>query len=372
MTLDHPADSSGPNPARGTAFALAGLILIAATYGMARFGVGLLHPQMAAARPELADALRSAGTAQFSSYCVAALVGGQLARRHAARVALAAGLIAAAGCGGLFFAQAPVSFTIAAFLAGSGAGLASPALVPLLDRAIPPAWSGTAHAAVNSGTAVGLIASGGLALATSAPAAPWVLIGVLCILAGLAVWRLAPVTPQTRSGDRDHANVSAGANANANAEAGGRDYARGSIKGPLAWATVAGFVSAFVWTYGPSRLVSHELIEAGSIGWLWVAVGVGGTLGLFAHRLVGRTSPLVAFAISATGIGLATAGVVVAAQAPLAIASLGLFGASYMTLSSVLILWSRALAPDDAGRVTAWLFLALALGQAAGAAVLTP
>ncbi len=342
----------------GAAFALSGVLLIAATYGMARFGVGLLHPQMAAARPALDTALRGAGTAQFSSYCVAALIGGQLARRHAARVALAAGLIAAAGCVGLFFAQAPMSFIVAAFLAGGGAGLASPALVPLLDRAIPSAWSGVAHAAVNSGTAIGLIVSGALAFATSAASAPWVLIGAVCVVAGIAAWRLAPFVP-------DSQGLDSGSSSQTHETGGG-------IVTPLTWAALAGFVSAYVWTYGPSRLVSHETIAADNIGFLWVAVGVGGTLGLFASHLVARTSPRLAFLISAGGIVVATGGVTLTEQASIAIASLGLFGVSYMTLSSVLILWSRAIRPSDAGRVTAWLFLALALGQALGAAVMKP
>ena len=43
------------------------------------------------------------------------------------------------------------------------------------------------------------------------------------------------------------------------------------------------------------------------------------------------------------------------------------FGAGYMCLSGVLILWAREVWPAAAGRGTSVLFVALAVGQAVGA-----
>lgn len=341
-----------PVPAsRGLALTVSSVALIAATYGMARFGVGLLHPQMASARPSLQDALRPAGTAQFASYCVSVLIGGQLAQTRGRAVAAAAGLSAGIGCVGLLLAQSPTTFTMAAFIAGSGAGLASPALVPLLDRAVPVRWSATTQTAVNSGTAVGLIISGSLVLITTGITMPWALIAVMCVAAGTAVWFFAP------SGIPREAATS---------ESG--DGVRLVV--PVSLAGVVGIVSAFVWTYGPSVIVQHGLISTGGIGWLWVAVGLGGLLAVFTSQLVDRTGPLVAFLLSTSGIALATAGVALATQPWLAIASLALFGAAYMALSGILILWGRLLRPSNGGQATAWLFLALAVGQALGAATI--
>jgi predicted MFS family arabinose efflux permease len=46
------------------------------------------------------------------------------------------------------------------------------------------------------------------------------------------------------------------------------------------------------------------------------------------------------------------------------------FGAGYMCLSGVLILWARDVWPEAAGRGTSVLFVALAVGQAVGAVAL--
>lgn len=328
-------------------------MLIAGTYGMARFGVGLLHPQMAAARPGLEGALQPAGTAQFASYCVAVLIGGRLARTRAGSVAAGAGLCAGIGCAGLLVAQTTTTFTIAAFIAGSGAGLASPALVPLLDRAVPARWAAPVQSAVNSGTAIGLLISGALVLITTGVTTPWALIATLCVTAGWAVWYFSlPHTP-AKIPDSTPADW------------------RPMIL-PTLLAAAAGVVSAFVWTYGPSVIVQDGLITPGRIGWLWLSVGLGGLLGVFTSQLVDLTSPLVAFLLSSVGIALATAGVALTTQPWVAIASLALFGASYMTLSGVLILWGRVLRPDNGGQATAWLFLALAVGQAVGAGTIRP
>ena len=49
------------SPARSVAVALAGTLLIASTYGMARFGVGLFAPRLVAERPELAPVVGLGG-----------------------------------------------------------------------------------------------------------------------------------------------------------------------------------------------------------------------------------------------------------------------------------------------------------------------
>lgn len=335
---------------RQSALLVSSVALIAGTYGMARFGVGLLYPQMVAARPGLVGALPPAGMAQFLSYCVAVFVGGQLARTAARAAAAAAGLCAGIGCLGLLVAQTPSTFIIVALIAGAGAGLASPALVPLLDQTIPAGRAGAAQTAVNSGTAIGLMISGALVLLTTGITLPWLLFALVCVAAGLAVAFLGPRRPASVVA---RAPVTAGL---------------GRLALPAVLAMAVGGASAYVWTYGPSVIVQAGLIPTRQIGWLWLVVGMGGLLGVFSSRLVDLIGPLKAFLISTVGIGLATAGVALASQLWFALASLAIFGACYMILSGVLILWGRVLRPANGGQATAWLFLALAVGQAMGAA----
>ncbi len=72
--------------------------------------------------------------------------------------------------------------------------------------------------------------------------------------------------------------------------------------------------------------------------------------------------------ISSSGMPLIA--VALASHLVAAVASLALFGAAYMALSGILILWGRLLRPAKGGQATAWLFLALAVGQAVGAAII--
>lgn len=118
-------------------------------------------------------------------------------------------------------------------------------------------------------------------------------------------------------------------------------------------------------------IIKADLLDSQHIGWLWVAVGLGGLFGVFSSHLVDVTGPVGAFLIGSAGVGLATAGVVLATQTWVALAALALFGASYMVLSGVLILWGRVLQPVNGGRATAWLFLALAVGQVIGTSTIS-
>ncbi len=286
---------------------------------MARFGVGLLHPQMTQSRSSLEGALRPAGTAQFVSYCAAVLIGGQLARTKARAVAAVAGLSAGIGCVGLLVAQNPTAFTIAAFIAGSGAGLASPALFPLLDRAVTTRWTGTTQTAVNSGTALGLMFSGSLVLITTGIVMPWLSIATICVAAGLAVWFFAP------------SHASQGPVTELPTKPGQAQWV--PLISPVTMSLAVGVASAYVWTYGPSVIVQNDLISTDNIGWLWLAVGLGGLPGVLTSHLVDHTGPLLAFLLSSAGVILATAGVALTAQLWIAIGSLAMFGASYMTLT---------------------------------------
>lgn len=90
------------------------------------------------------------------------------------------------------------------------------------------------------------------------------------------------------------------------------------------------------------------------------------------HRgLVERTGRRGGWCAGAGALALAAAGValsVATGSSWAAHAGMAVFGAGYMGLSAVLILWARHAWPDHAGAGTSVLFIALATGQALGAA----
>ncbi|GAA4873195.1 hypothetical protein [Serinicoccus chungangensis] len=205
---------------------------------------------------------------------------------------------------------------------------------------------------------MGLVVVGTVVLLTSAVVTPWVMVAVVCVGAGWAVRALAPPSPDVGPGTA--------------ARVGGLPRAARTMALPWLLAAAAGGVSAYVWTYGPSVVVQGTGLGTDQVGWLWVAVGAGGLMGVVAGRVVELTSPLLAFLACSAGVLLATALVSGTTHPGPAVLGLVLFGAASMALTGTLILWGRVLRPEDAGRATAWLFLAVSVGQAVGTALVGP
>ncbi|MGM0931184.1 MAG: MFS transporter [Actinomycetota bacterium] len=350
-------------PTTGLGVAFAGMLLIAATYGMARFGVGLFAPLLALQRPELTEVLGWAAAAQFTSYSLAALAAARFVDRAPRAGLLLAGATAAVGCLGVAAASSPTTFVVAVFIGGMGGGFASPALVPVIDAAVPPRASATAQSLVNSGTAVGVIGAGLVASAAASVGSAWVLMGLACATTAVAVWYSARARADLGNSDRTDPE---------------RRSSRGPQLGP--WrllvipsvaAIIAGAGSALIWTFGPLLLTDAESVATDQAGWLWIALGLGGFLGVLTGALVHRLGTQGGWCFFAGVLALASAGVassVATGSAWTAYASMAVFGAGYMSLSGVLILWARNVWPGSAGAGTSMLFIALATGQALGSA----
>jgi MFS family permease len=338
---------------QGVAISAASMSLIATTYGMARFGVGLLHPAMAVERPGLATALSWASAAQFISYCLTTGGASLLVPRRSRLVAGAAGAVASIGCLGLGLSTSAGWFIVSAFVAGSGAGLASPALVGLLDAMVPGRMASAAQAVVNSGTSVGVIGAGVLAAVIPTPEVAWLLMAALCLATATAVAFLSsgtqiadPSPPVARP--------------------------QPSLTVPIVSAMTAGFISAATWTYGPSAVVARGALDPDQVGLLWTALGLGGFTGAFINGPVSRWGPARSFSLCAIVL-LVTSIAVLTPNLEgryLPLIGAACFGSAYMAMSGALILWGRRLDPQRGAAITAWLFLAVAIGQAAGAHVL--
>ena len=337
---------------RGWAVAGWGMLVIASTYGMARFGVGLYAPRLVAERPALDGVVGLAAAAQFVSYAVAAGLAARWGDAWPRRTLALAGAAATAGCAGVALATTPAVFVAAVFVGGTGAGFASPALVRLVDDTVAARSASTAQSVVNSGTAVGVAAAGGLALAVTATGPAWTVMAVTCAVAAGGLLLLARAPSGTP------------------APATARERPRG-LTVPVAAAFVTGAGSALVWTFGPLVATTAGAVADDRVGLLWIALGLGGLLGPVTGAAVARGGVRVAWAGFAGLVVLADLVLLAALalqDAWSAFAATALFGAGYMCLSGVLILWARTLAPAAAGAGTSVLFVALALGQALGSA----
>ncbi len=331
----------------------AGTGLIAATYGLVRLAYGLFLPDV---QDDLALGVAAAGAVSGAAsvvYGIGALLGFLGAARHARALVVAAGLSAAIGAAGM--AAAPNAATFAAFavVSSAGAGLASPAMVAILQR--NPATGGRprSQAVVNAGTGPGLIAAGVLALGL------------------LPNWRLAWFITAIFTG------VVAGAvlivdRARAGTISGRRALPPASWfaahRAPLAAALLMGFGSAAVWNYGRALLAAGGASEGISVT-AWIALGAGGSVVIATASRVERLGPPTAWMLTTGTVALASAALAAGpGNAWLALSTCAAFGWGYTAGTGALIAWTAQIDPPRAPAGTALLFITLILGQALGAA----
>lgn len=346
----------------GMATAVAGMLLIGATYGMARFGVGLFAPMLATERPGLVQVLGWAAAAQFISYSLAALAAAKLVRRSPRTALAIAGTTATFGCLGLALTSDPALFVAAVLVGGMGAGFASPALVPLVDAAVAPAASATAQSVTNAGTAVGVIGAGLVSFAATSIAPAWIFMALACALTAGAVGYSVRARPSFFSFHSP---------AGIEVPTSGAPGAWRELVYPGMGAVIVGAGSSLAWTFGPLLITGPGPLAPEFAGWLWISLGLGGLLGMCAGVLVTRVGLLSGWRLCACALALSAVGIALTLTAGstwLAFAAMALFGASYMVLSGILILWARSSWPTNPGAGTSFLFIALASGQALGSA----
>ena len=333
---------------------VAGTGLIAATYGLARLAYGLFLPDV---QDDLALGTAAAGVISGGAsvvYCAGALLGFLTAARHARALVVAAALSAAIGTAGMAAAPDAGSFAVFAITSSAGAGLASPALVAILQTNPATRQLPRTQTIVNAGTGPGLIAAGLLALLL------------------LPAWRLAWVIAAVLT------LAAAGLVIIADRGAGSAAPARRSLP-PTSWfaahrrvlaaALLMGCGSAAVWNYGRTFLVESGAAAAVSVT-AWIALGAGGTAVIVTARWMERRGPRAAWLLTVGTVALATALLAAApGSAPLALAACAAFGWGYTAATGALIAWTAQIDPPRAPAGTALLFITLILGQALGASV---
>lgn len=327
-----------------------GFALIAVCYGFARFAFGLFLPAIAAELSLSASFSGLIAGGSFFGYCVAILVSARLTERIGPRgVAVLAAGIAALGMAGIALAPNGVALGAAVLFAGMSTGLASPPLAAAVALRIAPTAQERANSIINAGTSAGVALSAPAALF---PGSDW----RLCF-AGFAGFALVEtgvvllVVPKGKGAAKRPL----------------RPFFTPDLKRLSLAAFLTGAASTAIWSFGGSIIAQTLGWSGARIGYLWFVIGVFGLVGSGCGSVVRRfglisthrTALLMAaFAIAMLGL----------LPSPLAaMAAGGLFGAAYIGLTSVYLLWGVAALPDRPATGLTIGFLALAAGQVAGA-----
>ncbi|MPY10156.1 MFS transporter [Arthrobacter bussei] len=339
-------------------FTLSAVTVVAATYGLARLGYGLFLPAFSQTfnlGPALAGILSSGASLL---YCGAAVVGFRLAPSNPRLVTALAGATACAGSAGIALAPHVLVFVVAVLVAGMGAGFASPALVELVRRNTEQGRRGRMQSVVNSGTGFGVVVAGLVSLALGdAWRVAWLAFAGIAGASTLAVLRLDRSSPR---------GAGSGPGRSAPVAASGPS----GLWRPLMGSFVFGTGCAALWVYGRSTLEGAGGLDASLSAGAWIALGAGGAgATLLAPWLASRPLSVTWPATTVASAGATLMIGVTPGSVVLACAAAALFGLAYTAATSVLILWASAVADarESGAGGTSLLFIALVLGQAAGA-----
>lgn len=350
----HAVGERAPRVVGTASLAAAGLAVIAVCYGLARFAYGLFVPAFTAEFGLGAAAAGAIASSSYAGYCVAVVVATLATVRWGPRaVATAAGLAAVLGTGLIAIAPGVPVLAVGVVVAGSSTGLASPPLADAVARWVRAEHADRVQAVVNAGTGVGVAVSGPVALLLSGS---WRLAwATYCGIAVLVTVWAAITVP----GDRTRRT-----------SAGGGPWWRPGTNRLLLAAAALGVGSAAVWVFGRDVVVSAGVSPAAST-LMWIALGVAGVAGAFTGDLVARTGLGRAWAAGMLLLAAATATfALVPAVVPAVFAAAALFGAVYIGLTAVLLVWGTRAYPDTPALGVGAAFLLIAVGQALAAPVL--
>ena len=181
-------------PLSAAAVVVPGTAMIAVTFGLARYGYGLLLPEMKAdigIGPSTAGLISSLG---YLSYLVANAAVVPLASRFGARAAVG-GAAASAALGMAIISVADSGWAVATgvLVAGTAAGMAFPPYADIVDRHVDARRQAVVWSTISSGTGWGVVLAGPVAiLAGDRWRVAWAAFVVLALVAGILATRLAP------------------------------------------------------------------------------------------------------------------------------------------------------------------------------------
>lgn len=334
-----------------------GAAMIAVSYGLARYGYGLLLPEM---QSELAIGASVAGlisSGTYLSYLLANIGAVWVSGRFGPRATIGfAAALAAAGMAVIAIASTAPVLAAGVLIGGAAAGLALPPYADLVARQVPERIRDVAWSTVSSGTGWGVAIAGPIAIVAGER---WRLVWGVFVLLAIAVGAAAVVL------------------------APGHDWHQRVRRPQLSW----------TWFFCPKSrplLLSAVLIGAGSAVWwvfsvdalreagvdptgaqvVYAVCGAAGVLGSFSGAVFtrlglrrGYLTSCALLAASLATLGLATSHLVAALFAAI------LFGVFYNSVIAAHIIWSSRVFSDHPAAGLAAVNSALTIGTLTGPSI---
>jgi predicted MFS family arabinose efflux permease len=337
--------------------ASAGIGVVGTTYGMARYGFGLLAPEISATFHLGHRAIGLLAAASYVTYLATSITAAALAVRIGPRAVVGAGgVLAVTGMLVAGAAGSPGTLFVGLLVAGASAGLVFPPFSDVVNGALAADRRGRVLAAISSGTGWGVAVAGPIALlAGGGWRVAWLLFSATAALA--TVWAVTVLPGRSEPvARREIVRLS-------------RSWFVCPRSAPLlAEGLVIGLASSVYWTFAVEHLQRPGGLSIAESQIVLAVVGVasvGGTAGADVIRRLGaRASNLLAAAAEAAAlllVGLAPGTLATG------LASAVLFGAAYNTIVAAQVIRSAGVFAARPSAGLAAVMIMNALGLLAGA-----
>jgi predicted MFS family arabinose efflux permease len=191
--------------------AVAGSATVATAFGMARYGYGLLLPDIQHSLALGAATMGAVGTLAYVSYLVAAALVSRCVTRAGVRATVVAGGgLAVAGTIIVALAKGPVPLGLGVAIAGASAGLVYPPFAEAIKQ-LPDSTRARTLATINCGTGWGVAIAAPIAMLTGgAWRAAYVGFAGFTALSTVYAARTLPGRARSHAACGDHARLAAG------------------------------------------------------------------------------------------------------------------------------------------------------------------
>lgn len=335
---------------------LPGTAMIAVTFGLARYGYGLLLPEMRADLGMSAGAAGLVSSATYASYMVANVAVVQVTGRWGPRAAVAAaGLAAVVGMAVIAVADSVAVLAVGVLVAGAASGFAFPPYADIVDRQVPPGRRDVVWSTISSGTGWGVALAGPVAIVAGDQwRLAWAGFVAIAVVTGLVATRLAPA--------RDDDGLR-------RPQLSPSWFLCPRSRPLLLSAVLIGVGSSVWWAFSVDAMQAADLgttqarVVYATCG---AACLLGSVSGLAFARTGLRTGYLGATVLLSASLGLLA---VATAELALALAAAVLFGAFYAAVIAAHGIWSAQVFSDHPAAGLAAVSAALTIGTLVGPAL---
>lgn len=339
---------------------ISGTLMIAVTYGLARFAFGLLLPNISSDLKLSSGTMGMISSATYIAYCLAIAISTYYSNQKDPKLFVSlAGLTSILGIFIITMSHEEVLLFLGVFIAGMSTGFGSPAYGEVVQNNLEKSTQNKANTWINAGTGFGIVISGPIAYTWSDNwRIVYLMFGIIAIIILLINYLYIPkqISAIKKFKTQTHPYSL-------------KPLLQKSMSINIA-SLILGCASAIYWTFSKDYIATTPSNSNFITSSFWILVGVSGIIGGFSGGLISKFSIRTLYIIvvlmmttSILSLNIDKANLFIIFLSAL------FFGSSYVFLTGILMIWGIKIFEKSPSLGIGIPFFTLAFGQIIGAIV---